>query len=575
MIKIVPIKSSPGRLKVLGLILTVLVFLTGPVGLYAQDDEGLMDYFFETSEESSKSPDSSLSSLSSPPLPPVQGAVKPPPAPVAPTPPTRLTTTSTPNSTITTTTSRTGSTTTDVNAPADPVPTLSGMGSAATGVDAPADPVPVITTPMPSVAPEASPSGLVSTSATEGYFDSTPPEPRGSSPVKAPEVEVDVDVEVDVPSPFVDPFGPKPTETSIFKNVPPLLPNQVEGPKTVPLGRGQALPPTQWESMGESGVDSSHYLTGEAQSDFDSSQGQWLQLEVGQTDRGGVFPEPAPARVTTIPTVVGTSPEDKVIDQAMRSPTVLPLESAEKKRLRLLFSDMTTPGTKGARAGGNQPQPALPSSVPPPAGPSVSAILQAGGLLTLESQVGRAEILVPGAPLKSPPLTTPAVPEVKAAVTVKPATTKVKPATTTVKPATPQIPSRTKARSGTVPLPPVVKPTPKRVTPKATPKVYRRAKARPAPAEARTQAGLMIINETGQPGVGQNYYSVLKQIGFRVVSLGQGTVQDAGSGLTIINYRPGYVAQAQSVARHLPGKKVLVEAKRGQVLASEIMVYLR
>lgn len=61
-------------------------------------------------------------------------------------------------------------------------------------------------------------------------------------------------------------------------------------------------------------------------------------------------------------------------------------------------------------------------------------------------------------------------------------------------------------------------------------------------------------------------------MGHQVVSVTEGT-SGGTPGQTVITYRPGYRAQAQAVSRHLPGQKVLTEAKGGQ--AADVTVNIR
>ncbi|MDR2946913.1 MAG: LytR C-terminal domain-containing protein, partial [Candidatus Adiutrix sp.] len=99
----------------------------------------------------------------------------------------------------------------------------------------------------------------------------------------------------------------------------------------------------------------------------------------------------------------------------------------------------------------------------------------------------------------------------------------------------------------------------------------------PAPKKARQAAPraatgtLAIINETGNPRVGDIYRSVLSRLGHQVVSVAQGAAGGT-PGQTVIRYAPGRRAQAQAVARQLPGKKVLTEAGSG---TPDVTIYIR
>ena len=404
-----------------------------------------------------------------------------------------------------------------------------------------------ISTPPPSTKQPTSNtpqlSTPVSTSATEGYFDlptSSPAptsRPKGANPVSGAASGAKED---DL---FVDPFSGTPPAP--LYDTPLVAPGSVSpGSDTVlvPLGQNPSLPPTQWENAGKSGGDSLQYLSGAASPEFDSTQGQWLQLEVGQADLGGQA-QTAPKTITTVP----TQPTDIVIDQALGVPRTEPLDSSDREQLRHLFSDLLPPASQGAR---KQPPPAptvpMAKAVPAPQAKEKvinrgkSSILQAGGLLTIEEhQSELAKVTPPKVPLKSPAV----VPKKEAPKAVAPKTAAPK------------------------------KETPKKVSPgKEAPKKAAPPKIIP---KATTTAELMIINETGEKGLGEIYRSVLTRVGFKVVSLGIGTNKSGSKGQTIINYRPGHKADAQAVARNLPGRKILIEAKKDHVLASEIMVYLR
>jgi hypothetical protein len=71
----------------------------------------------------------------------------------------------------------------------------------------------------------------------------------------------------------------------------------------------------------------------------------------------------------------------------------------------------------------------------------------------------------------------------------------------------------------------------------------------------------MLVNETGRPGVADDYMAVLTQMGYQVVGVTNGFAQTAGAGGTVISYRPDSLAQAQALARRLPGKKEIVKGE--------------
>ncbi len=506
----------------------------------------------------------------------------------------------------------------------------------------PAPAKPAVTKPAAPQAPAAQP-------AVQQPAAAQVPAPQ---PLQAPTEEA--------PSPFRDPLpgeepAPAPDQqfpdqyTAPVTNSAPALPPGSHS-VSVPLGQG-ALPSPQWETYQDPGVDSSRFVTDAPLPQFDSSQGQWLQLEIGQADAGG-RPAPAPAapRPTSIPSTPqsglnlaepepapapasapapppakpGDTATNAAIDQALAAPAPgQALEPEEREKLRHLFSDMLPPEPLGARApvtaapaapdGGAAAAPA-PAASPAPAPATAvqstvqeplnlpedlgaedegaSAILRAGGLLSAEGRAGAAEILSPGgaAPAKAEP--------------AKPAPGQAEPAKTApAKPVTPPpaAPSdldefelvdepstppaakpaaqpETKAAAKPVPQPETEIDAQSAPKPKAAPKPAK--KKRPAAksdgGESAVTAGLAIVNETGRSEVGDTYRSVLSRMGYRVVSVTAPKKRRGGAGgQTVITYRPGYYSQAQAVARHLPGEKVLVEGAGGAGAGSQITISIK
>jgi hypothetical protein len=181
--------------------------------------------------------------------------------------------------------------------------------------------------------------------------------------------------------------------------------------------------------------------------------------------------------------------------------------------------------------------------------------LKSGGLISVEDYVGAAEILPPLTGRLPLPKTAAPQAELPPNVTPAPSTR-------------PRAETRAPAPA---PQPSVAPPPPKPAGGQTKNKKRRAASTPDRPAAG---VSLTIINETGQPRIGEQYRSVLTQMGYRVLSVGNGPAS-GGSGQTVIKYRPGSRAGALAVSRHLPGRKVLVEAGAGQVLASEIMVHLK
>jgi hypothetical protein len=65
----------------------------------------------------------------------------------------------------------------------------------------------------------------------------------------------------------------------------------------------------------------------------------------------------------------------------------------------------------------------------------------------------------------------------------------------------------------------------------------------------------LVVNETGRPGVGQNYQAVLSSMGYQVIGVTDGPTQPTGQ--TIVSYQSGSQSQARALARRLPGKVIL------------------
>lgn len=369
------------------------------------------------------------------------------------------------------------------------------------------------------------------------------------------------------------PLSPPPESGGSF---PPPASSQA-GPVSVPLGRGATLPQTDGSSVsGTLPLQSQpQYMSEAPEPQFDAGSSRWVQPEIGQTFSAG--PAPAPPRPNSVSTIQPSPSEtlDAVLDGEAEAPPSragAPAPSTSptsaqtpegREHLRSLFSDLApadsleTPDYAAGQVAPPVPDFSGLDSQPPPLtagqpGPiedyeGSSSILKAGGLLTLEGHYGAAEILPPltghqpsktAAPAAESP---PKQPEVQARQPEPKATTS------------------TPARSGSG-------------SPKKS-KTTKAAGSKQAPAKSRAADGsLTIINETGNPRVGAIYQSVLTRMGHQVVSVTEGT-SGGTPGQTVITYRPGYRAQAQAVSRHLPGQKVLTEAKGGQ--AADVTVNIR
>lgn len=433
-----------------------------------------------------------------------------------------------------------------------------------------------------------------------------------------------------------DPFNRPPVPVSAD---PQPFPEQAGS--AVPLGQGRAassIPSPFWEDM-----------SSDATYPPPESAGNWIQLEVGQSDSVSAAPAPSagrrPASVYSVPPppsqtrqdsgqAAGPAPAlsadsqasavDKAMNHALQEPTTSAqvLEPAERENLRKLFSDILPPeaqgrpASAGARAGvalasataqaAPEIKPNLPAKAAQPAPPVVgaSAISKAGGLLSepqkkatppqsqsmaVQSEpksspsassapkalddipVKSAEPLVGASEAPKEPLSKPVEPAAKAnevkVAAAAPAAEQTKPLAkaldTAKNKAEPSAPAKAQAKSA---------------APKAAPaKTAAKSSPTPAakPAPSKNSFSLIVVNETGRDKVAQQYGSVLKRLGYNVSSEVEGTAGKGSAGQTVISYRPGFKSQAQSVSRYLPGKKTLLEAKTNQVLASEIMIYIR
>ncbi|MDR1922107.1 MAG: LytR C-terminal domain-containing protein [Candidatus Adiutrix sp.] len=328
------------------------------------------------------------------------------------------------------------------------------------------------------------------------------------------------------------------------------------GRLVAPIERVSALPDPQWRNVDPDNL-TPRPAPDAPQPQFDAAQGRWKQLEVGQID--SPLPSGTPDPAENAPPAGSASPRPAYAPENPPAAAARALEPAEREHLRNLFSDMLPPEPLGTQANSTPAAPAGANSSPaaspaassaaarpastfaptnaestssaaagsnagapepraPEDNPGGSAILKAGGLLSVEKQFGAAEILPPLDPASLP-------------------------------------------------------------TPKAAPKANQ---GRPKTAAARTSApqnavapvkrfNLSLINETGNARVAEIYSSVLSQIGYTVSSVSHNPPGGGPAGQTIISYPAGQKARAQDLARHLPGRKTLTEAQG----TAEISVRLR
>lgn len=489
----------------------------------------------------------------------------------------------------------------------------------------------------PAVPPLPPSSGAVQPSATPSFTPSVPgsadiasPSP-GWTPLPLSETKAEA---ADKAEPSVadggpasppaydpaDPFNPPPAAASGPQ------PFQPQAGSAVPLGQGRvqsSLPSPFWEDLSS---DTSYYPPAE-------SAGNWIQLEVGQSDSvstvpaappGGrrptsvysVPPPPSQAsrdagRAAGVPVSTPEPPAsavDRAMNHAIQEPTASTqlLEPAERENLRKLFSDILPPSAQGRPAGAgtlagtSQAEAAKPSpeakngGSAPKVNTGPSAISKAGGLLSEPLAKAAAQVADrPSEPeLKSAPAAASSAAGTLAEIPLKSAGTaggapiaaagkpveeaKIKVAATAPAVEKSQPVSKGVETTKNKPEPAKAKSTPAKPAPAAKTTVKSSpAAAKPAPAPTKNSFSLIVVNETGRDRVAQQYGSVLKRLGYNVSSEVEGKAGKGPAGQTVISYRTGFKNQAQSVSRYLPGKKTLLEAKTNQVLASEIMIYIR
>lgn len=341
----------------------------------------------------------------------------------------------------------------------------------------------------------------------------------------------------------------------------------------MPINLG-ALPSLEWETTDPS-APTATFISNSPLPQFDSSESGWKQLEVGQAET--VTPPPPSERPASVSTV---TQGEAAPPSAATPPTPAAAPNTDREQLRSLFSDMLPPPAQGARppAGtspppqppktaktggkGTPPPPAEtktePSPTPPetpaapnepaPAAPAEeedmggSAILRAGGQLTVAGHFGEAAIL--------PPLED--APDLAAWMEAQKDLEEQK--------ATPA-PEKGQQPDKTAP--------PK----KAAASAPNTQKAPSRPAAPIVRSPLSLINETGSDRMLEIYRSVLGQMGYRIVSVETRPPAAPPTGETIILYRPGLRARARAVAGHLPGRKTLVET--AAALPTEISILLR
>lgn len=452
---------------------------------------------------------------------------------------------------------------------------------------------PLPTSKAPAAAPPPAPPAAVAPPASVQIEDPAPapgwtPLPAAEAPVEAGPLSPPPPA--DQPAPYGSfapaasaPFNPNDPFNPPGAAAPPALeagPGPSAAPAGVPLGQGAVSPPPApfWG-------DSAGGAVGDG----------WIQLEVGQSDlvtppapesRGrpaSIYSLPEPASAAARP-VSGpqlaedarraeSSLVDRAMDQAIQEPAATGpvLKDDERENLKRLFSDILPP----------DPQPtaqAEPPAVPETDRPAASAVGSASAILQAGAMLSGSAAATPAPAAPAPPAAAPAPVPAPAAVAEVEAQ---KPPE--VLPASAEKPVEGSAAQAQVQPESAAKPVKTAAVqpkPKAKAKAKKKAaksggQARASSAPARASVSLIIINETGRDSLAGQYASVLGRLGYQVASAVDGPAGKGGGGGTVVSYRSGYRSQAQAVARSLPGRKTLVEAAPGQVLASEILIQIR
>ncbi len=573
-----PYKGSPGRAfsgfwGSLGALAALCGFLAAPPALWGQggvDDLGedfINDIFMEAAEgmdtEAPPPPQTPPAPPETPPVPPVPQTQAPPQEPPVPEaapvrdkkmagkPPRPLQSPAPPIEPVPAPPEPTQAPPEPVPAPPEPVP--------APPEPVPAPPEPVPAPPEPAQAPP------------EPVPAPAPAPPAAPKKVGKPPIPLLSDPQ-DLPAATLEPEGaaPPPFEDDLFLGPDELMAESSARKAPSPINLG-ALPSLPWETT-DPNAPPGHFISNAPKPQFDSSESNWKQLDVGQSDVETAPPPSAPGRTSAAPEEASPPPQ-----------------GPDRAHLRSLFSDMMPPPSQGTRPP-SQAQTTAPSpekgtpggeAAPPPANrtaktggkPPVrpadrphppaadggepaedaggSAILQAGGQLTMAEQFGLAAIL--------PPLTENSDLEIWQEAQ-KLAEEEQKAALEERKADPP--PAGDSKTDGQKTKTASARPTPQSGGPKAG------AEA----AAPRVRSRLSLVNETGNPQLLEAYRSVLSQMGYTIVSTETRASAAAPTGHTIISYRPGLKARANAVARHLPGRKTLMESAG---LPTEIAIFLR
>ncbi|MDR1656073.1 MAG: LytR C-terminal domain-containing protein [Deltaproteobacteria bacterium] len=364
-------------------------------------------------------------------------------------------------------------------------------------------------------------------------------------------------------------------------------------------GQLRTPPPPSWqrESRETAGVPAA----GGPLPDFDSSQGRWQQMEVGQFDRplnsvatqrgstsGAINPAPS-ARTTAETLAAGQDGLQNMGQTAQAAPAASNQNSGrnpagsetdrQRAELTQLFQDLI-------------PEPPATNSSPNNAAAGALGTNNAAPLGTANQNSLTVPLLPPPPPTQpvavvsspSPPVALPPPPPAAAAMpspaTQTPTAAKAEPQPAAAPAQEDFAISRAgsvmaefgmtpKTGSAAVISPADLSPAASVSTPATSQAAATAASTRPvaasqasaqtkpkSPAPIRPNLSVMLINETGRSQVGEDYRSVLSQMGYTVVAVSSRN-PSGGAGQTEIAYRPDQRGQVQLLSRHLPGHKIL------------------
>ncbi|MDR2459206.1 MAG: LytR C-terminal domain-containing protein [Deltaproteobacteria bacterium] len=383
---------------------------------------------------------------------------------------------------------------------------------------------------------------------------------------------------------------------------------------------GSALepPPPPWQLSSRDPSGNRQAASQGTLPDFDATNTQWREMEVGDYERpegstqrlpNGQTPAitpPArssvpviPAQATTGPVTSTQSPPLAEPAAAPPEPPLSPQESEERAQLRELFEDMLP-----------EPPPAAPQEPPAPQTPGTSTVtgsLAPPGAMGDEASALAPPLVQSGAssseqvPLLPPPLPPREVGPDRSETPLAPAGPPIQapppPEDTFSGPAIGRAGSvmveggptgqGTPQGSATI-LPPAAPPppasqqsssatagqnsTPNKPAASSSSQGSGTAAPKRSPASVKPNLTVIIVNETGSPGTAENYRAVLSAIGYNVISVID-RANTTGEHKTLITYLPSKESQARALANRLPGAKELRASN--DILSAEAVVIIR